>query len=338
MIVQPNPSVDTKQPALRARSTPDARAVPPILVDGDARANRRPSRRRTKPRVMKLVRRVHLYLGLALLPWVLLYGVTALLFNHSDWMSESVRYELSAADLAGARFEGLPEPGVVASKAFERLESMAAGSDFELLADSARWLGRVSLSGKSDEVSVFASLDPEGRGGSLRVTPEDDGELPAWAAGDFGDWAPMSSDERQALSNAALDLAARHHIELDSALTRRLPEVRFLVREGEEVYACDVALDGELDIQPAAEVSTLRRKLLRLHVQHGDPGFNGVQRVWALVVDVMGIAMVLWGASGIVMWWTIRPTRVAGTVAMASGVVAIVVLGASLWHAIGSVA
>jgi hypothetical protein len=38
---------------------------------------------------MKLIRRLHLYLGLALLPWFIGYGLTAALFSHPEW-GESV--------------------------------------------------------------------------------------------------------------------------------------------------------------------------------------------------------------------------------------------------------
>ena len=38
---------------------------------------------------MRWIRTLHLYSGLFMLPWVFLYGFTALLFNHSTWLSET---------------------------------------------------------------------------------------------------------------------------------------------------------------------------------------------------------------------------------------------------------
>ena len=40
-------------------------------------------------RVAHLLRRVHLFLGLFLLPWAVLYGVTAFLFNHPAAFSDN---------------------------------------------------------------------------------------------------------------------------------------------------------------------------------------------------------------------------------------------------------
>ena len=44
-------------------------------------------RRLWKSKTLKLVRRLHLYAGLLLMPWVLLFGVSGLLFNHPNWAS-----------------------------------------------------------------------------------------------------------------------------------------------------------------------------------------------------------------------------------------------------------
>jgi hypothetical protein len=43
-----------------------------------------PRQRSMVSRVLQVLRRSHLYLGLALFPWAILYGVTAFLFNHRD--------------------------------------------------------------------------------------------------------------------------------------------------------------------------------------------------------------------------------------------------------------
>ncbi|HVJ88034.1 MAG TPA: hypothetical protein VM452_20385, partial [Caulifigura sp.] len=48
-------------------------------------------------RMMRVVRRVHLYSGLFLFPWVMLYGVTALLFNHPGAMPDVPIEHLAAA-------------------------------------------------------------------------------------------------------------------------------------------------------------------------------------------------------------------------------------------------
>lgn len=55
---------------------------------------------------MTVVRRVHLYTGLMLVPWVMLYGVTAFLFNHPTVGSDRERRVLDDAELESTPFQG----------------------------------------------------------------------------------------------------------------------------------------------------------------------------------------------------------------------------------------
>ena len=51
-----------------------------------------------KRKLHKAVRRVHLYLGLILIPWLFLYGVTALLFNHGMWLTDREDVSIQSSD------------------------------------------------------------------------------------------------------------------------------------------------------------------------------------------------------------------------------------------------
>ena len=90
-----------------------------------------------------------------------------------------------------------------------------------------------------------------------------------------------------------------------------------------------------MDVKAKNESSSLRKKLLRLHVLHGDPGYRGVLWLWARVVDVMGMAMIMWGITGLFMWWTIRPTRLMGALALSFGFGLVALLGFSIWSLMG---
>jgi hypothetical protein len=46
--------------------------------------SRKPRSKKLSSRMNIWIRRIHLFSGLFMLPWVLLYGVTALLFNHPN--------------------------------------------------------------------------------------------------------------------------------------------------------------------------------------------------------------------------------------------------------------
>ena len=61
-----------------------------------------------RAQVLKLIRRIHLYAGLFLAPWVMLYGTTALLFNHPGDFTERAVSHLGADLLAGTALADPP--------------------------------------------------------------------------------------------------------------------------------------------------------------------------------------------------------------------------------------
>jgi len=70
--------------------------------------------------------------------------------------------------------------------------------------------------------------------------------------------------------------------------------------------------------------------LNRLHRRRGyQPPFTA-DRVMAVIVDVVIVAMVFWGLSGLWMWWEMRATRRWGTVSMLAGAAVFVFLVAML--------
>ena len=58
-------------------------------------------RRSAGRRVMHTIRRLHLYLGLFLLPWSILYGVTGFLFNHPTAFADAPTASFGRSELTG---------------------------------------------------------------------------------------------------------------------------------------------------------------------------------------------------------------------------------------------
>src|SRR5947209_14606545 len=83
-------------------------------------------RRRSFGRAALLVlRRAHLYGGLALLPWVVLYAVTAFLFNHPTAFSDQPYVSFGRSALAGTPMEAPPAPADVAAQVVAALQTRA---------------------------------------------------------------------------------------------------------------------------------------------------------------------------------------------------------------------
>ena len=267
-----------------------------------------------------LIRRVHLYFGLVLVPWVLLYGVSAVLFNHTNWFTGR---ELVYAPEQS--IEGFQSPSTLAQQA-------AAELDLQLVPDSARWVGDVSFRGVAGERSVRASLSPEGEGGRARISPVDD-VPPSWSEQVQGSLVGDALTQQvSAQASATFSEALGEPVELT---LRSYPTLRFQVRDGQQMYTVDVDLEGDVEVVPGDGSASWRSRLLYLHTNHGGSGYYDAKWVWARLVDVMGFAMVTWALTGILMWWKLTRLRRWGGVALAVGFSSIVVMAGALFAALG---
>ncbi len=301
-------------------------------------------RRRRGPQIKKWIRRTHMYLGIVLVPWVVLYGVTAVLFNHSHWFTGTERYEVQTSSLnahaAGLRVDA-GESGQRAVDLLGRTFGDRGPSPLSLTAaPTVHGSYRVDAMTEDGARRVRVVVDGLGRGATISARPhrdEADERGPSWAQ----QWDPEQVEElgfptEDEVADAARGLALEQGLSIQNIQVRRWPREALEIRDREDRWKAEVAFDGTLEVEPLADSGpTLRRQLLALHLQHGDPGFLGSRQLWALVVDAMGISMVLWALSGLVMWWSIRKTRRWGTVALLVGLSSMAVLAVCVLAAAG---
>jgi hypothetical protein len=293
---------------------------------------------------MLWTRRVHLCFGLALLPWVMLYGITAILFNHAAlWSATSeFRWVRPAEQRPGLRALADADSQARAALAALRVQGGAAAGSLELRPASARWVGGLQVVGSArndagDAREVRITLDPQGRTALLRQSPGETEEGPAWNTGASPlDVAALDQPRREALLTATAELLRERGLEPSGLGVRRAPDLEFMLIDADgSAWACRLGPEGRLETAAGAPAPDWRERLLHLHVQHGDPGYAAARRIWFALVDVVGLAMLLWGATGIAMWWTIRPARRLGTAALACGALAMGVLAVSVWAELG---
>lgn len=276
------------------------------------------------PRLSRLLRRLHMYLGLLLLPWVLLYGITALLFNHSTWATD--RQE---ASLGPVLLRGLPDPGEVALQAEARL----AGTGAAIVPGSARWIGDLSLRGTTSDHTLRMRLSPSGAGGRVLLSPKAQ-EPPAWAA-PLEDWTPLTTEAESELTTLVDDVLRAAGIEATELRLVRYPQLRLQVEEDSTRHTVELDLRGGLEVSPGSSAISWRSRLLRLHLAHGSPGYRGPRWIWARSVDLMGLTMITWSLTGLVMWWKMPRLRRSGAIALGVGALTMGALSLTLWAVLG---
>lgn len=284
------------------------------------------TRRRAIRKSLRLARRLHLYFGLFLLPWVCLYGTTALLFNHPDWMHDRSLVIFGEAPFAESALSEPPDARALAASVHAALPGTLSAPE------NIRWVGRYRLRGVDDHNRYTVYAQPDGQAGVLYATPLDKRGTHPLESLD-------SIDVPFGLAEPASWSTVEAQLEVSGLAMDRAPELLFDVREGDVAWRIEFSpLSGavqatRLDERPT--LPTIRQFLLQLHTQHVYSGAGGARSLWAVLVDLMGTAMLLWSMTGLLMWWQLKRVRRVGGVVILVGAASMVLLAGSLYFSLG---
>jgi hypothetical protein len=306
------------------------------------------ARRPLRKRVMHAVRRTHLYFGLLLLPWAVLYGITGFLFNHPSAFADAPTATFGRSELAGTPMESLPVPREVAGQVVAALNARAKdGKPYTLVEpEKARYTREFAFTTvKADGTDVSLLFDVNNPGGTVRSRPAAPPAKPP-------EPAPFAITPRTRTSVSApieaLILPEPLHQRVKAAVpvvlertgfpngpvtVTSVPDLSFRMSDGAKVWTVIYnALTGSVsgapsdDIPPPEQLST-RRFLTRLHLAAGFPGRTNAKWFWAVLVDATAFVMVFWGLSGLFMWRQVKSTRRWGLLVLLVSAVAATALG-----------
>lgn len=332
-----------------------------------AAARATPTRRPLGRRVMHQVRRAHLYLGLFLFPWAMLYGVTAFLFNHPTAFSDQPTATFGRSATAGTPLENLPTPAEQAAIVVARLnERLKPDRPFTLTDPNMAGYNRefAFATVKADGKTVSVLFDVKAGGGTVRMAaappPPPPAEKAPFAVGSPASRRPQGKGRRPPADTQPVDdglfldqpLHERVKAAVPTVLERTgfptgdvtvtsIPELTFPVSANGKTWTASYnpmtgAVTGKPDgTDPAPDLST-RRFLLRLHTAHGYPGEPNARWVWAVIVDLTAGVLCFWGVSGLFMWWQLKATRTAGAVTLVVSAISAAALGAAMYQAMTS--
>ena len=314
------------------------------------------SRRPLVRRLLQLVRRTHLYVGLFLFPWAILYGLTGVLFNHPTFLADAPTVSFSKSAVIGTPLEHAPSPQQQAEAVLAALnEQKQPEKPFQMGTGPAHYATRESFIAtvRADQRTFFVVYDPKTMSGTIRETTPAAlaGEAAPFATGrsdaprqrGMGMMGPMKHDSAGVkLADAMTDrlkqaipvLMQRQGFPTGDVTVTTAPDVKFPVEaDGRKWTATFSPLTTSVTGTPGDERPELsfRAFLLRMHLSRGYPGAVNLKWFWALGVDAIGLTLCFWGVSGLLMWWQIKSTRLAGLALLAVGVVASTALGFGMY-------
>lgn len=304
-------------------------SMPPDSAD----APTRPPKPKWPQRVMKVIRRIHLYLGLLLVPWVLLFGITALSFNHPT-VGRSISGRLVPPEEL-RRLTGLRpwDPRAVAERVVADLNARGGGytvndasepsvNGWPLFARPAPGGQQVVILGLDRGAAVLTQRPPAPQSSA---TPFEGQEvrLPGYSMADVAERLQPLHDKLGIATSGPLKPHPTVH-----------PELRFTMhdRSGTTYNVVYDLTTGKLDGRRRDEArrGPLVEVLESLHKQHHYPASFGPTFFWALFADLTALTLVIWAVTGLIMWWQLRKLRVVGAAFLiTAAILATLVMGST---------
>ena len=266
---------------------------------------------------MTLTRRVHLYAGLFLLPWVFLYGATGAMYNHHDLFPYPT---IETVDV-GDSLAGLPTAQELAEQVTAAIAAESPDAEVALHPDSTpEFTGDLMFETNSGGARKVVHIDPVSGHATINTFPENEERTGSALPVRNVKLSPDPFENARKDARLVLETAG-----LDANGVRPLgwTKLNYLATvDGEPARVTYVLKDGHVDVEKYTGEDGMnpRAFLLRLHTSHGQPPHWNYRFVWSLFVDAMAIAMVGWGLTGLVMWWTIKRTRLIGAGVMIASV------------------
>jgi len=330
---------------------------PSLIPRNDASeitARSRPLRKR----IIHTIRRGHLYLGLFLLPWAALYGVTAFLFNHPTAFSEQSTTTFERSAILGTPMESPPSAEDWAAQVMAKLNEIQKPATAYTLLPGAKFGGRdfAFATVKAEGQNINVLIDVKTSTGTVRSTPMPEPKPLVKAPFAIGN---ASEGRRPGPGGSSLSETG---IQLENPLTAMVRETVPVILERTGFPGGDVTVTSVPDLQFSMEVAGKtwnasynftngsvsgvepesapkpelgwRRFLTRLHTTHGYPGEANGRWFWAVIVDAMAFTMCFWSLSGLIMWWQIKATRKIGAVVLMLSTACAVALGFAMHAAL----
>ncbi len=343
---------------------PDASPMTQSVARDSLLAAKAPPRGRPPLRAaLQLLRRSHLYAGLFMLPWTMVFAVSAVLFNHPQLYSDRIEATFGKEGVAGTPMESPPAPADLANQVIAALRERNPRASYALIEPETACYAPDSAVAmvRTDDRNITLLVNLTGQGGYIRSQlnppPQPAEEKAPFAFGEASANelrekplggrpapAPLSGDAlrfaqplKERVKATVPTLLEKYGFPQGQVNVTFLPDLTFLMTADDKIWKVKYrfqtgSVSGrspEADVRTARSVST-GQFLTLLHLAHGYPSDVNIEWWWAGIVDAMAGVMVFWGFSGLLMWWQIKRTRRLGTTVLVLSLVVAIWVGVGM--------
>ena len=302
--------------------------------DSSAAGSRPKRRRKLWSRMMMFARRAHLYAGLFLLPWVFLYGITGAMFSHQGLFPDVSFRPVPRAVVDETELAGFPSPDTLAKQVTSVINDAADDVTVELAKDAeAKFTNNMMFEFHHEGQRHLLHINPHDFESHVVRFPEKNPK-PEKLIGNIKN-IKLSPNPQEIARRSAKKMITDIGYSVNHPKPHGWTKLNFMANvDGQPARVTYVLKDGHVDVtaydgQPGM---TARGFLMRLHTTHGQSPSWTARMVWVVFADVMAIAMVSWGVTGLLMWWQIKRVRVIGGVVMICSVLVAAIMFFAVQH------
>ncbi|MDC8004001.1 PepSY domain-containing protein [Aureisphaera galaxeae] len=268
-------------------------------------------------------RRIHLYTGLFMIPYIFIFGLSGFLFNHPTALINrtSHSFKLENEESFAPLF---PDIDALALSVTDSLifDGVITSPDIK----DIRYSSTMILRNFNDVADYRINADIPSSKVQLLTLP-DFAENITVARGSY--LFPSMLDS-EALLTKAEELLVTQGITPGASRVQRIPNLVFDLSDANKNYRVSYNLtNGNYRIDDLDKRKfKINYLFTNLHEQHGYPVSGlSIRWLWVFFADTLAILMIVWAVSGLIMWFQMKRLLTIGTVLLAiSGFIFILIL------------
>lgn len=264
---------------------------------------------KSKYKLHKINRRIHLYSGLFMTPFIFIFGLSGLSFNHITFLSSN--RSLDYFNIAESKdFNNLfPNLEELANRIKDSLQSQRSMDNLTL--ESVGYNNTMILRNRTTEVDYRIQVDIP-TGNVQVMTLPDFAESPTITRGQLE--TDYNLDQSKLLSEVEKILREKG-FNLGTSRVQRIPNLQIDLKNADTSYRVLYNMSTGSYRVDDLDKRTFKFNYLvgNLHELHGYPlsGFS-LKWLWVFFADALALLMMIWAITGLIMWFKMKRQFVIG--------------------------
>jgi len=248
------------------------------------------------------------------------------MFNHPGLFPAVESFSVDAGKLQTTSLQNIESPDALAKRVVQSLQQASPQSDIRLLPDHrAAFNNNILLETRVKGVRHVVHINPAQKDAWVTIPPVNEEQQRQRAVLPGVRNVRLDPNPYQQARESLPDTMSAAGLETPTpAKPLGWCKLNFLANiDGETARVTYVLRDGHVDVTRFTGEDGMipRATFLRMHTFHGRTPENSARNVWSLFIDLMALAMMTWGMTGLVMWWQMKKLRTIGFAVLACSVI-----------------